>query len=952
MSNFNSRSFTIEGGHDGEIALDILNEDLKDLSLKDAIIDLYLNVKIRNSEDIDNYNQDMLKEEKEQLKDIDPFIIIEYIKSSIEILLSLKLEEQERELKKGKQQPENKPRVATNFKSGDASSIVDFFSDQSSCRIEPPQEYENQIQKLENDVRNHIRIEQQLKIHLDNVLQKIEDQEKQQLIDHTQNQERIKELKKDKERLEELLSLRDRELSDFKRKYENFDLNLVTENQNLQKKIVQMEAEYNTKILNLQKELDDARNQLRSVSEKRSSQLQTMRTFDNIDEGEDMFSLRKKIPDGTDTLALMERLNELSKFKSMKEMMKIKNEQIKFYRDSFQKIKSKSPSKYQSSENQNSQLLQNSNSQGSLSNLTHKRSQSQNMTAINIKPQTANQDGQKNLIQQYNNYINLKQGNSRTTGQMSLNMTQSMPTGHSTDNLKFLMQQQIQDEYLHDHILANQNVGLQNSNFMNLYLGAPPNLNQGQQQQQSHASQTRQNNLGNSGTTAATYNSKKIISSKQQHQNYSMALNSSGSNTGRGASSSNLAKNKINKASYNELQKQLSQSNIRYSNNITNQHIPTKHIQGQQPMLQQSQSQYIKPITNFNQTQQIQHNAQQQHPIVVMSGAMGVGSQLQGLNPIVNSKAQNTQLKKKKLNQILNENAGSSWKSNLMSIYDQSSSSLGKTDNQFYPQMREHSGQYLLDKDGVIDQIQQFFFQNIQILIKIYHEGKISLDEEVYQYDPKSRNKLKYFINLTLDYLRHQILVASQQLNIDTEFDEVVYPLKYGYYLIREDQYIKANELIRDRVKQLQYQAYLQNQIDYIFDKLNVHKKENLKVIEIARDRFEDLISQIPEIQEKYEWNLYYTGQVADGSLTVDIKSFDLTLEIQTEQKESIDFEYILNLIKWYIDKKYSQYYKQAEVLHTREAIILRLKDTASEFQIDIQINNRETSYITKNYIR
>ena len=51
MSNFNSRSFTIEGD-DGEINLDILNQDDKDASLKDAIIDLYLNVKIRNSDDV------------------------------------------------------------------------------------------------------------------------------------------------------------------------------------------------------------------------------------------------------------------------------------------------------------------------------------------------------------------------------------------------------------------------------------------------------------------------------------------------------------------------------------------------------------------------------------------------------------------------------------------------------------------------------------------------------------------------------------------------------------------------------------------------------------------------------------------------------------------------------------------------------------------------------------
>ncbi len=65
MSNFNSRSFTIEGRHHAElednyddINLDILKQDDKDATLKDAIIDLYLNVKIRNSEDV-SYNKDM-----------------------------------------------------------------------------------------------------------------------------------------------------------------------------------------------------------------------------------------------------------------------------------------------------------------------------------------------------------------------------------------------------------------------------------------------------------------------------------------------------------------------------------------------------------------------------------------------------------------------------------------------------------------------------------------------------------------------------------------------------------------------------------------------------------------------------------------------------------------------------------------------------------------------------
>lgn len=55
MSNFNSRSFVIEGDDDADLGLDILNDHDKDITLKDAIIDLYLNVKIRNSEDVSAY---------------------------------------------------------------------------------------------------------------------------------------------------------------------------------------------------------------------------------------------------------------------------------------------------------------------------------------------------------------------------------------------------------------------------------------------------------------------------------------------------------------------------------------------------------------------------------------------------------------------------------------------------------------------------------------------------------------------------------------------------------------------------------------------------------------------------------------------------------------------------------------------------------------------------------
>lgn len=43
---------------------------------------------------------------------------------------------------------------------------------------DPPKEYELMIQKLEGDIRNHIRVEQQLKLHIETVHNKLEEMEK------------------------------------------------------------------------------------------------------------------------------------------------------------------------------------------------------------------------------------------------------------------------------------------------------------------------------------------------------------------------------------------------------------------------------------------------------------------------------------------------------------------------------------------------------------------------------------------------------------------------------------------------------------------------------------------------------------------------------------------------------------------------------------------------------
>jgi len=74
-------------------------------------------------------------------------------------------------------------------------------------------EHEKQLVKFEGDVRTHIRVEQQLKIHLDNVLQKLEDMEKKHALDSEELKSRNKELSADKQRLEELLRLKEKDFS-------------------------------------------------------------------------------------------------------------------------------------------------------------------------------------------------------------------------------------------------------------------------------------------------------------------------------------------------------------------------------------------------------------------------------------------------------------------------------------------------------------------------------------------------------------------------------------------------------------------------------------------------------------------------------------------------------------------------------------------------------------------
>lgn len=62
-------------------------------TLKEALLELYLSVKIRSDDEIDNYTEEQFKIEKQQMLEVDGFTLIDYIKSSIEILMNMKIEE-------------------------------------------------------------------------------------------------------------------------------------------------------------------------------------------------------------------------------------------------------------------------------------------------------------------------------------------------------------------------------------------------------------------------------------------------------------------------------------------------------------------------------------------------------------------------------------------------------------------------------------------------------------------------------------------------------------------------------------------------------------------------------------------------------------------------------------------------------------------------------------------
>ena len=123
--------------------------------VKNNLIDLYLKVKIRKTIETITIDSDFLDNEKKNLSILSPLDIIIYIKTHLQILIDIQVSEKLNELR-------NNPLLINEQYGINCSE----------------NNYETLLRRYEGDIRNYIKIENMLKIHIDDLNYKIEQLEK------------------------------------------------------------------------------------------------------------------------------------------------------------------------------------------------------------------------------------------------------------------------------------------------------------------------------------------------------------------------------------------------------------------------------------------------------------------------------------------------------------------------------------------------------------------------------------------------------------------------------------------------------------------------------------------------------------------------------------------------------------------------------------------------------
>lgn len=170
------------------------------------------------------------------MEKVSGFTVLEYVRTSIEIIMNLKIEDLEKEFKNRNRFEkdsvdgglstisissnnliEQSMKDAINAMMETQESARSNYNDKSHVRG-PPAKYEKLIQKLESDVRGHIKLEHEMKIHMDYLENKLEILQTQaQSWEQTEAK-----LKRKAETAQDKLQLvkesKDREIKDLSRK--------------------------------------------------------------------------------------------------------------------------------------------------------------------------------------------------------------------------------------------------------------------------------------------------------------------------------------------------------------------------------------------------------------------------------------------------------------------------------------------------------------------------------------------------------------------------------------------------------------------------------------------------------------------------------------------------------------------------------------------------------------
>jgi hypothetical protein len=108
--------------------------------IRSQLTDLYLSVKVRKSEEINDINEDIIDKERENIKKLPLTDIINYIKNSIDTLIELKaIEKYEQKLEKDE---ENK----------------NYINQEDPNDLNGLKLYEGMLIAAEKNIRSHIRV--------------------------------------------------------------------------------------------------------------------------------------------------------------------------------------------------------------------------------------------------------------------------------------------------------------------------------------------------------------------------------------------------------------------------------------------------------------------------------------------------------------------------------------------------------------------------------------------------------------------------------------------------------------------------------------------------------------------------------------------------------------------------------------------------------------------------